>query len=1029
MSSGTGDASDHAASSPEPARRQYLTVVFCDLSDSTQLGASMEAEHYADMLGDIRRAYRDVVPRHGGTIVRIQGDGMLAIFGHPEAREDDGRRATEAALDLHAAVRLLQARPVGGAAVALSLHTGIHAGLVLVDDGDLVRGRFELLGNAPNIAARLSAAAQRDEILVSEETLGAERHFFEASERRYLDLKGRAEPLAAYSILRRAPVRTRFEARSRRGLVAFVGRQRELDALEVLRRETETGRALHVVLSAPPGLGKTRLAEEFLRGVVARGGRVHRGYCESYLSAEPLQPFLQMLRALFGLEQGLPVVAAAEAVRRGLAAIHPGLLEHEAGLLHALSLSPPTPAIRATPPLAAASTVRALGDLFDALAADQPLVLFVDDWQWADDASRQVLDAIRTTCLRPILLLTSTRPEAVNAALRHETQVIELQPFDAAEAAHTITRLLPGVDPFVAAEIRRHAGGNALFLEELCHSAAHDRAAHRPARLPEGGAWLETLIESRVGRLPRAQREVVRSAAIIGNVIPAWLLEAVTGLSAHDPLLTELAEHDFLFAGERAGTLCFKHGITREVIYAGVGLHERRAMHLRVAIAMRERGAAGVPEMHEALAYHYGAGGSAAEAAHYAELAGDKAWRASALDRAQLQYRAALEALDPLGSAPDAYRRWMAIAHRLGLVCVFDPSRDHLDVLERAVSIGRARDDGNAVAQSEYWLGYIQYALGEPRVAIDHCEHALRAVGPQADDPIVVQIRATLGQARAAAGDYLHALPLLDEAIAVKQRHRSGSRPAVGLSYTLACKAGVLGDRGLFEPAQALFDEAIDAVRGANHEVEASVLGWRSLVYLWQGRWDEALRAAAEAQAMAQRIRSMYIFAMDQGMAARASWAMDPTPQTLQTLRDATKWLEAGNRRLNISLNHAWLAEAFFDAGQLGVMRHHAGQALARARRCDRLGQAAAYRTLARASAAAADATLTARYLALALRAARLRGSPHEEAATQLCAAELVGGRGDRALALAALDPAQRAFETMGMVWHQARAQRLRHSL
>jgi len=1028
MPSGTGGVSDPAALSPEPARRQYLTVVFSDLSDSTRLGASMEAEHYAEMLGDIRRAYRDVVPRHGGTIVRIQGDGMLAIFGHPEAREDDGRRATEAALDLHAAVRLLQARPVDGPAVALSLHTGIHAGLVLVDEGDLVRGRFELLGNAPNIAARLSDAAQRDEILVSEETLGAERHFFEASERVQLDLKGRTGPLAAYRILRRAPISTRFEARSRRGLVAFVGRQRELDALEALRREAATGRATHVVLSAPPGLGKTRLAEEFLRGVVARGARVHRGYCESYLSAEPLQPFVQMLRTLFGLEQGVSVAAAAQAVRRGLAAIQPGLVEHELLLLQVLSLNPPTPAAQATSPLAADRTVRALRDLFDALAADHPLVLFADDWQWADDASRQVLDAIRTTCQRPILLLTATRPEAVSAALRYEAQVIELRPFDDAEAAHTITRLLPGVDPFVAAEIRRHAGGNALFLEELCHSAAHDRAAQRPARLPLGGAWLDTLIESRVGRLPRAQRDLVRCAAIIGNVIPAWLLEAVTGLPAHDPLLSGLAEHDFIFAGERLGTLRFKHGITREVIYAGVGLHERRAMHLRVAIALQERGA-GVPEMHEALAYHYGAGGSAAEAAHHAELAGDKAWRASALDRAQLQYRAALESLDPLGSAPDAYRRWMAIAHRLGLVCVFDPSRDHLDMLQRAVAIGCAREDRNAVAQAEYWLGYIQYALGEPRVAIDHCERALQAAGPHAEDRIAVQIRATLGQARAAAGDYAQALPLLDEAIAVKQRHRSGSRPAVGLSYTLACKAGVLGDRGLFEPAQALFDEAIEAVRGANHEVEASVLGWRSLVYLWQGRWEEALRAAAGAQAMAERIRSMYIFAMDQGMAARASWAMDPTPQALQTLRDATQWLEAGNRRLNISLNHAWLAEAFLDAGQIGAMRHHAGLALTRARCFDRLGLASAYRTLARASAVSADATCQARYLALALRAARSRGSPHEEAATQLCAAELAAGRGDRAQALTALDPAQRAFETMGMAWYLARAQRLRHSL
>ena len=452
-------------------------------------------------------------------------------------------------------------------------------------------------------------------------------------------------------------------------------------------------------------------------------------------------------------------------------------------------------------------------------------------------------------------------------------------------------------------------------------------------------------------------------------------------------------------------------------------------MHLRIAIAMRERVASGGQDIYEALAYHYGAGGSVTEAAHYAELAGDKALRASALDRAQLQYRAALEAFDPLGSASDAYRRWMSIAHRLGLVCVFDPSRDHLDILQRAAAIAVTRNDNASVAQAEYWLGYIQYGLGEPRIAIDHCERALRAAGSDADDALSVQIRATLGQAKAASCDYGQALPLLDAAIAVKRHHRSGARPAVGLSYTLACKAGVLGDRGLFEQAQTAFDEAIDAIRGSNHEVEASVLGWRSLVYMWQGRWPEARAAATEAQRMAERVKSMYIFAMGQAMGACASWSMHHTPQALQTLIDATSWLETGDRRLNISLNHAWLADAMLDSGQHRPMRRHAAQALARARRYDRLGQAITYRTLARAAAQAPDAALPTRYLTLAFGAAYARESPHEVAQTQLCAAEIAVSRDDRHAAIAQLDPATRGFESMAMAWHLAKAQRLRSSL
>ena len=212
-------------------RRRYLTLVFSDLCSSTALSTSMEAEWYAAMLTDLRHAYQEVLARHGGTVVRVQGDGVLAIFGHPETREDDARRATQAVLELHAVVRAMAPETGTGARVALALHSGIHSGLVLIDDGDVVRGRFELLGVVPNIAARLSEAAGRDEILVSEETLGPEFRYFDTSARLYVTLKGRAEPMSAYRILGQAGVSGRQQARRRRSLLPFIGRAEVLALL------------------------------------------------------------------------------------------------------------------------------------------------------------------------------------------------------------------------------------------------------------------------------------------------------------------------------------------------------------------------------------------------------------------------------------------------------------------------------------------------------------------------------------------------------------------------------------------------------------------------------------------------------------------------------------------------------------------------------------------------------------------------------------------------------------------------------
>jgi class 3 adenylate cyclase/tetratricopeptide (TPR) repeat protein len=1002
-------------------RRCYLSVLFCDLCDSTALSASLEAEDYAEILGHLRRMYERVITKHSGTVVRIQGDGMLAVFGHPAPREGDGRRATEAALELHALVRDRPEPELAGDWPMLHLHSGLHSGLVLVQQGDMVLGRFELLGSVPNVASRLSDAAAQDEILVSEETLGPESHFFETSPRRLISVVGRAEPVAAYSILGRAPVRTRYEARARRGLSPFIGRREQLSVLEACLNESLGGMSRQVAISAPAGVGKTRLAQEFLSLASGRGARVLRGYCESYLIAEPLQPILQMLRSVFGLKHDRLASDAAEAVVHELEGM--GLQAHAPELLRALSFAPESSF--ATKPPAAESTVVALKALFARMVADQPLVLFIDDWQWADAATRQALAAIRALDGAALLVLVATRGFGVGDAAMTDVQVIELPLFSPPEAALSIHELLPEADPFVAAEISQYAGGNPLFIEELCHSAAHEDIDQRLVRLHGGAAWLTVLVESRVARLTQPQADLVRTAAVIGNVIPAWLLHELTGCGEEDPLVRELAERDFIFPGETAGTLRFKHGIARDVIYDSVGMRARKALHLRIAEALRRNGTGAQDEAYEALAYHFGASGRALDAAHYAELAGDKAVAVSALDRAKAQYRAALAALDAADPSGQLRARWIAITNKLGLVCVFDAARHDLDIFRRAVVLTENEGDRPALARAQYWLGYINYALGDARAAITHCELALASSQGKGDDPLTVQIRATLGQAKVAACDYAGALPLLDEAIAIKRRHRSGGRLAVGLAFSLVCRSWVLGDRGEFEQAYECVNEAWASVQGVTHEIGASIQGWRAAMLLWQGRWADARQAAAESTDIAEKTHSLFQFCMGRAMAAYADWEATHALEALQRLQQATAWLEPRDGGLFRSLNHGWLANGLVSAGRSKEARHHAARALMRGRSGDLIGVAMAYRAMAQDAAAARDHVRAARYVAHAMQVARTRGSAHETAVTQLCAAGIALAFDDRARALSLLDPAMAAFEHMGMVWHFAAAERL----
>ena len=984
------DLSEGAAANIRKGQRRLLTIVFADLTGSTRLAEAMEAEHYALMLADLRRCYNEAIKTHGGQVVRIQGDGLLAIFGHPVPREDEGRHACEAALAMHEAVRRLQPQGAPAWARSLTLHSGIHAGLVLMDEGDEVRGRFELLGHAPSVAARLSELAGPDEILVSADTLGLQQHFFVTSERRELAIKGRSDPLPAFCVQSRAAIARRFDASVQRGLAPFIGRGPELAQLHGALAEARAARPQWMNLRAAAGVGKTRLSEQFLLEAADTGPiRVLRGYCSHDLSAEPLQPFMQMLRSLT-----------------------------------------PTPEVLGTLESPLHRRGDALLALIDAHAQLTPLLLSIDDLQWADDASLALAHRLQSHAAEQglrVLLLSTSRPQTqgdtLPAAAGGAARMLELQPFSDDEATAAVTQLLPQTDPFIAAEVQRHAGGNALFIEELCHALA----GQQPTELakPAGSAWLGALIESRLTRLPTLQAAVLRAAAVIGNVAPTWLLECLTGLPADAPAMHALAEEDFLFPVQGSEEVRFKHGVTHEVVYQAIGLGERQALHRRVASVLRARAEAGGPQAtHELLAYHDGAAGDWTRAAEHAEAAGDQALAASALDRAKKQFRAALGALEYLPDGEARRLRWIAIALRFALACMFDASRADLRVLRHAVQLAQAQPDPTLRARTEFWLGYVGYALGDSGSSVEHCQRGLSLAEQLDDAPLLAQLRGGLGQAHAAAAEYSPAVELLDEAIhsqrtQARQGGRRPGRPPVGLAYSLACRGAVAGDQGSFGLARELFEEAYAHVAGTGHAVEASVQGLRAAILLWQSCWSEARQCAADAHRVGGQVRSLFTFSMGHAAGAYGAWMEERWAGTLGALQESITWLAPRGGGLFNSWNHGWMAEVLALQGERTRARHHVALALRRGRQSDWLGGAMAYRAAARLGR---DDAEISRYLDHSRCVAHHRGAPHELAVTDLYTAELLHDR-------AALDAAERAFERMDMPGYLALARALRLKL
>lgn len=270
-------------------QRRMVAILFCDLSDSTGIAAALEPEQFAELLEQIRVIAHRIIPAHGGDMIRLDGDGMLCLFGFPHPHEDAGRRATEAAIDMQTAIDSLN---LGFASPdrRLQLHSGVHAGMVLLQQGDMVRGKYEVLGDATNTAARIRDAAGPGEILVSAQSLGGERHLFVTDPARAVAVRGRATALACLPVLGRTAARRSFDARAVAGLTPFQGRDAQSSAFAEWLADAGGNKSVFYV-HGPAGIGKSRMLQMMTLQAQRAGWPVVQGYCEAYLGARPLQPF------------------------------------------------------------------------------------------------------------------------------------------------------------------------------------------------------------------------------------------------------------------------------------------------------------------------------------------------------------------------------------------------------------------------------------------------------------------------------------------------------------------------------------------------------------------------------------------------------------------------------------------------------------------------------------------------------------------------------------------------------------------
>lgn len=954
-----------------------LTVLFVDICGSTALSAALELERYDRLLDFFFESCKTAAQAHGGKLTRGEGDGAIIAFGLPNAIEDQGRRAVEAALDIGRSLAEASALDIATEfpkwPLPIVLRSGIHGGVLLVASGRENRDSTDLIGEVANVAKKLADAAGRGGILASQSALGPYAYFFD-----YLEFRNEGTSLPkAFNIVGRVHAKRRFDAYARRGLSPLTGRETVLSYLHDFARRQLSPSLRCVVVVGDAGYGKTRLIEELCSSLDEPDLLLLRGSCESYLSAEVLQPFLHIR-----------------------AAIPPALVDEKP-----------------------AGRIEDFAALLRGVSEREAVVLVIDDWQWADDASRQLLEVILQMPAGPIVLLAARRREG-NVDWVSGAPHIELSRLSPSQSTSVVRAWLPDADPFLADEIREYAGDVPLFIEEFCVSA-RGGMNWRPS--DSGGsiqAWLASLVAARTAKLPPEDQELLRAAAVIGATAPLWLVERLcerTSLASAQ----RLANADLMHLDVREGSLRFKHGFTRDALYERIHIDTRNLLHREIVSCLEHRES----ELDDAtslqaLAYHTQKAGLWALAAQYAEKAGDSAIAANALDRSRVQYLAALQSLDQLERTDANVRQWCLVSNKLGMACIFDPLSlvDGLHYFDRAAVEAAQTGDTLLLARARYWLGYMCYGFGRFRAGVAQLRAALALSESTGDGRLSAQVAAALGQSLAACCEYDEALPLLDKAVSVKrQTSRPGSGLAIGSAYALACKAVVQADRGDFVAAHTSCDEALVLLGGSTHPVVNSVRNWLCVIDIWQGLWQEAEANVTQGIRIAENTRGLLMLAACRSMAGYIKWASTSDPAGLVQMREAVSWMESRKGAFHTSLHYGWLVEACVEEGNVEEARRHMAHVLLRARHGDRLGEAAGCRAMAVACMVARDDPGARHWLVRAEKSARLRRSAREAALNMATRSRVDFAAGRTEGVAQGFESAVDQLAVLGMTWHSQR--------